>query len=124
MRAFGGAMTPEGVPVHAAGPSLTVVPFQAHQSHPTVCSIKLNFPSIFNGLLIDKDWTIAFQAPSAGGEEESLTCCLQGYCIDKTLCYCELITWSPRASLGSPHFTATTDRFRGNAVPRRMKECL
>lgn len=108
---------------------ITGVPLQALLSRPTVCSIKLNFPSVFNGLLICKDWAIVFQAPSAGGEEESLTCCLPGYRIDKTPClppgYCELMTRSPHVSLVSPHVMATADRFRGNAVlGRRKEECL
>lgn len=84
---------PSGCPCPCGWCFITVVALQAYLSRPTVCSIKLNFPSIFNGLLICKDWVIVFQAPSTGGEEERLTCCLQGYCIGKTPClppgYCE-----------------------------------
>lgn len=66
VRAFGGAMTPEDIPACVAGTCLTAVPFQAHLSSPTLCSIKLNFPSIFNGLLIDEDWAIAFRLHARG----------------------------------------------------------
>lgn len=45
-------MAPGGVAVRAAGASLIVVPFRLTEGAP-VCSIKLNFPSIFNGWLIN-----------------------------------------------------------------------
>lgn len=79
-------MTPEDIPACVAGTCLTAVPFQAHLSSPTLCSIKLNFPSIFNGLLIDEDWAIAFRLHARGGEEESFTYCLQVYNMSKTPC--------------------------------------
>lgn len=43
------------------------------QTHLSLWAIKLNFPSILYGLLIDKNWAIVFKAQSARAAKKSFT---------------------------------------------------